>query len=55
MSATAIQSNPAQLNVLGHYSVSDGGAGPGRPPRSRARSIVYDYPREGHGRGYFVE
>jgi hypothetical protein len=54
MSATAVQSKPAQLNIVGHYSV---------PDESRvlvARRIenevyVYDYPEDGNGRRYFVE
>jgi hypothetical protein len=54
MSATAVQAKPAQLNILGHYSV---------PDESRVlvgRRIddtvyVYDYPDGGNGRRYFVE
>ena len=54
MSATAVQSEPRQLCELGHYAVPD-----------EARVLVgrridgvvhvYDYPRDGHGRPYFVE
>jgi hypothetical protein len=54
MSATAVQSGPAQLNVLGHYTVSD------EPRvlvgrRIEGEVFVYDYPGDGHGRRYFVE
>lgn len=54
MSATATQSSPSQLCELGHYTVPD-----------EARVLVgrridgvvhvYDYPRSGRGRPYFVE
>ncbi|HVC07039.1 MAG TPA: hypothetical protein VND98_05585 [Solirubrobacterales bacterium] len=54
MNATAIQSQPAQLNVLGRYTVSDKGRVlVGR--RIEGQVFVYDYPRDGHGRRYFVE
>ncbi|MGB7589554.1 MAG: hypothetical protein WBM00_12705 [Solirubrobacterales bacterium] len=54
MSATAIQSCPTQLNVLGRYSVSDEArALIGR--RIDGEVFVYDYPNDGHGRRYFVE
>jgi hypothetical protein len=54
MSAPVVQANPAQLYVLGRYSV---------PDESRVlvgRRIddtvyVYDYPERGEGRRYFVE
>jgi hypothetical protein len=54
MSATTVQSQPAQLNILGRYSV---------PDESRVlvgRRIdntvyVYDYPEGREGRRYFVE
>jgi hypothetical protein len=54
MSATAIQSNPAQLHELGHYTLSEEARVLiGR--RIEGEVFVYDYPRDGHGRGYFVE
>ncbi|HEX3563551.1 MAG TPA: hypothetical protein VHU24_11990 [Solirubrobacterales bacterium] len=54
MSATAIQSHPAQLNVLGRYTVSDEARVlVGR--RIEGEVFVYDYPDDGDGRGYFVE
>ncbi|HEY7950562.1 MAG TPA: hypothetical protein VID51_06975 [Solirubrobacterales bacterium] len=54
MSATAIQSCPTQLNVLGHYSVSDEARVLiGR--RIEGEVYVYDYPVDGRGRRYFVE
>lgn len=54
MSATAIQSSPAQLSVLGHYTVSDEARVlVGR--RIEGKVFVYDYPGNGHGRRYFVE
>ena len=54
MSATAIQSRPAQLNVLGHYTVSDEARVlVGR--RIEGKVFVYDYPGDGQGRRYFVE
>ncbi len=54
MSATAVQSSPVQLNVLGHYSI------PGEERVLVGRRIegevyVYDYPTNGNGRRYFVE
>ena len=46
MSATAIQSDPAQLNVLGHYTVSDEARVlVGR--RIEGEVYVYDYPGDG--------
>jgi hypothetical protein len=54
MSATATQSTPAPLSVVGRYTV-------GEEPRVLVgRRIdgevyVYDYPANGHGRPYFVE
>lgn len=54
MSATAIQSQPAQLHELGHYSLSDEERIlVGR--RIDGEVFVYDYPRDGYGRGFFVE
>lgn len=54
MSATAIQSQPAQLHELGHYSLSEEARVlVGR--RIEGTVFVYDYPRDGHGRRYFVE
>jgi hypothetical protein len=54
MSATAIQSQPAQLHELGHYSLTDEERIlVGR--RIDGEVFVYDYPRDGHGRGFFVE
>ena len=54
MSATAIQSSPAQLNVLGRYTVPDEERVlVGR--RIEGEVYVYDYPDDGHGRRYFVE
>ena|SRR6478609_1479002 len=54
MSATAVQSNPAQLNVLGHYSVPDEARVlVGR--RIENEVYVYDYPEGCEGRRYFVE
>ena len=54
MSATAIQSNPAQLHELGHYTLSEEARVlVGR--RIEGNVFVYDYPRDGHGRRYFVE
>jgi hypothetical protein len=54
MSATAIQSQPAQLHELGRYSLADEdrvlvGC------RIDGEIFVYDYPRVGAGRRYFVE
>jgi hypothetical protein len=54
MSAMAVQSDPAQLHVLGHYTVS----GQERVLVGRridGEVFVYDYPRHGNGRRYFVE
>ena len=49
MSATAIHSSPAQLSVLGHYTVSDEERVlVGR--RIEGKVFVYDYPRDGQGR-----
>lgn len=54
MSATAIQTRPAQLHELGHYAVSDEARVlVGR--RIEGKVFVYDYPRDGQGRRYFVE
>ncbi|HET8565892.1 MAG TPA: hypothetical protein VFL77_05410 [Solirubrobacterales bacterium] len=54
MSATAIQSQPAQLYELGRYSLSDQERVlVGR--RIDGEVFVYDYPRDGDGRRYFVE
>jgi len=54
MSATAIQSGPAKLNVLGHYSVAEQvRVLLGR--RIEGKVFVYDYPSDGRGRRYFVE
>ena len=54
MSATAIHSDPAQFNVLGHYTVSDEARVlVGR--RIEGEVLAYDYPGDGHGRRYFVE
>lgn len=54
MSATAVQSQPAQLYELGHYRLSE------EERVLVGRQIedafyVYDYPRDGRGRRYFVE
>lgn len=54
MSATAIQTRPAQLHELGRYTVSDQARVlVGR--RIEGEVFVYDYPRDGRGRRYFVE
>lgn len=54
MSATAIQSQPAQLHELGRYSLTDEERVlVGR--RIDGEVFVYDYPRGGQGRGFFVE
>lgn len=54
MSATAIQSSPSQLCELGRYTVPDEARVlVGR--RIEGVVHVYDYPRDGHGRPYFVE
>jgi len=54
MSATATQSAPAKLNVLGHYTVPDESRVLlGR--RIEGKVYVYDYPSDGRGRPYFVE
>lgn len=54
MSATAVQDNPVKLNILGHYSVPDEARVLiGR--RIEGKVYVYDYPRDGRGRRYFVE
>jgi hypothetical protein len=54
MSATAVHSDPAQLNVLGHYTVSEEARVlVGR--RIEGEVFVYDYPGNGQGRRYFVE
>jgi hypothetical protein len=54
MSATAIQTRPAQLHELGRYTVSkEARVLVGR--RIEGVVFVYDYPRDGHGRRYFVE
>jgi hypothetical protein len=54
MSATAIQSHPAQLNILGRYTVSEEARVlVGR--RIEGEVFVYDYPGDGDGRRYFVE
>ena len=54
MSATAVQSQQARLNVLGHYEVPDEARVLiGR--RIEGTVYVYDYPRDGGNRRYFVE
>jgi hypothetical protein len=54
MSATAVHSKPAQLNIVGHYSVPDESRVlVGR--RIENEVYVYDYPEDGNGRRYFVE
>jgi hypothetical protein len=54
MSATAIQSQPAQLHELGRYCLTDEERVLiGR--RIDGEVFVYDYPRDGHGRGFFVD
>jgi hypothetical protein len=54
MSATATQSSPVKLNVLGHYIASDEvRVLLGR--RIDGKVYVYDYPGDGDGRRYFVE
>jgi hypothetical protein len=54
MSATAVQSNPAQLNVLGRYTVpGEARVLVGR--RIEGEVFVYDYPANRRGRRYFVE
>jgi hypothetical protein len=54
MNATAVRSTPAQLNVLGHYSVPDESRVlVGR--RIESEVYVYDYPESGNARRYFVE
>ena len=54
MSATATQSTPAKLNVLGHYAVPDE-ARVLLGCRIEGKVYVYDYPRGGRARRYFVE
>ena len=54
MSATGVQPQPVQLNVLGRYSV-DGGARVLVGRRIEGAVYVYDYPASGQGRRYFVE
>lgn len=54
MNATAIQNSPAQLSVIGRYTVSDEARVlVGR--RIEGKVFVYDYPRDGQNRRYFVE
>ncbi|MGA8744963.1 MAG: hypothetical protein WB507_03760 [Solirubrobacterales bacterium] len=54
MSATATQSSPLKLNVLGHYTVpNEARVLLGR--RIEGKVYVYDYPSHGSGRRYFVE
>lgn len=54
MSATAIQTSPAQLSVIGRYTVAEEARVlVGR--RIEGEVFVYDYPRDGQGRRYFVE
>jgi hypothetical protein len=54
MSATAIQSHSPQLHELGRYSLTDEERVlVGR--RIDGEVFVYDYPRDGQGRGFFVE
>lgn len=54
MNATAVQSEPAQLNVLGRYTVPDEARVlVGR--RIENEVYVYDYPKASEGRRYFVE
>lgn len=53
MSATAIQ-QPARLHELGRYTVAkEARVLVGR--RIEGTVFVYDYPRDGRGRRYFVE
>jgi hypothetical protein len=54
MSATAVQSESTRLNVLGHYEVPDEARVlVGR--RIEGTVYVYDYPRDGGNRRFFVE
>lgn len=54
MSATAVQSDSTRLHELGRYTVSDQARVlVGR--RIEGKVFVYDYPRDGRGRRYFVE
>lgn len=54
MNATAVHSKPAQLNILGRYSVPDESRIlVGR--RIENEVYVYDYSEGGEGRRYFVE
>lgn len=54
MSATAIQFELAQLHELGRYTLpEEARVLVGR--RIENEVFVYDYPRDGHGRRYFVE
>jgi hypothetical protein len=54
MSATAVQTDPAQLHVLGRYAVpGEARVLVGR--RIEGKVFVYDYPNDGRGRRYFVE
>lgn len=54
MSATAIQTSPVQLSMIGRYTVSDEARVlVGR--RIEDEVFVYDYPRDSEGRRYFVE
>ena len=54
MSATAVQSKPVQLAVLGRYELpEEARVLVGR--RIEGRVHVFDYPSDGGGRRYFVE
>lgn len=54
MSATAIQTRPAELYEIGRYTVSgESRVLVGR--RIEGEVFIYDYPRNGSGRRYFVE
>lgn len=54
MGAMAVRTRSKQLHVLGRYTVSDEARVlVGR--RIEGTVFVYDYPRDGRGRRYFVE
>ena len=55
MSATAIQTRPAQLHELGHYKLSDDEERVLVGRRIDSKVFVYDYPRNDHGRRFFVD
>ena len=54
MSATAIE-KPAELHELGHYTLPDEEARVLVGRRIEGEVFVYDYPRDGSGRRYYVD